>query len=263
MLVVLLFALGGCEGALSPSPPSDAAVSDLVMPDLAPPMIDWVRVDGGTFKFGCATGSYPGMVTGEWDETALTVDFMRNDVTVGEYRTCVLANACSAPRTETVAPTCNWNRIDVPEEKRSGFENHPINCISWSQANDFCSWIGGRLATSIEWEHAARPDGRTYPWGEEDAACGTTNARAWCGQIESAGTAPVGSFPLGASRDGLLDLGGNIWTWIADEYGMGREIRGGRWQRPSDGLKSCFRASAQAPDFREAGIGLRCVREVQ
>jgi formylglycine-generating enzyme required for sulfatase activity len=70
------------------------------------------------------------------------------------------------------------------------------------------------------------------------------------------GTAVVGSFPAGASRDGVMDLAGNVSEWVSDWYNRydkdpvtdpygdepsnHRSIRGGSWgyygfgQRASD-----------------------------
>jgi formylglycine-generating enzyme required for sulfatase activity len=115
-------------------------------------------------------------------------------------------------------------------------QDHPINCVSWEMADLYCQAQGKRLPTEAEWEYAARgPDGRTYPWGDDEPtakhlnACGSECA-AW-GQDNRLtltplyaaddgypATAPVGSFPAGRSRFGLYDVTGNVWEWVADWY---------------------------------------------
>jgi formylglycine-generating enzyme required for sulfatase activity len=87
-------------------------------------------------------------------------------------------------------------------------------------------------------------------------------------------TAPVGSFPLGASRWGAEDIVGNVWEWVADWYGPYVEsdqtdpsgpaegttkvIRGGAWNGSSaDWVRPSYRF-ASAVGLRSHGIGFRC-----
>jgi formylglycine-generating enzyme required for sulfatase activity len=160
----------------------------------------------------------------------------RTEVSVARYRRCVEAGACSAeglgvpvkdgePRPEW-SVQCNWGR--------AGREDHPINCIDWSQADAYCRWVGGRLPSEAEWEKAARgTDGRKYPWGDlafeaagAVANIGDAEAKRQDPELEVAEgyddgfhlTAPAGSFPAGASPYGALDMIGNVWEWTADPY---------------------------------------------
>ena len=73
-----------------------------------------------------------------------------------------------------------------------------------------------RLPMEAEWEYAARgPEGRAYPWGD------TFDPKRANIVGESDGyddTAPVGSYPAGASWVGALDMAGNVWEWVTDWY---------------------------------------------
>ena len=91
-----------------------------------------------------------------------------------------------------------------------------------------------------------------------------------------AATAPVGSFPKGASRYGVEDVVGNVWEWVADWYGPytkdeqsdphgphagdKRVIRGGAWNgsQPS-WVRPTFRYRDD-PASRSHGIGFRCAK---
>ncbi len=89
-------------------------------------------------------------------------------------------------------------------------------------------------------------------------------------------TAPVGSFPRGASRYGVEDVVGNVWEWVADYFGTyskeeqrqptgpatgdERVIRGGAW---NGGFAAWVRPTFRykdAPTKRSYGIGFRCAR---
>ncbi|HWO24829.1 MAG TPA: SUMF1/EgtB/PvdO family nonheme iron enzyme [Kofleriaceae bacterium] len=220
------------------------------------------------------------------------------EVTVKEYEACVVAKGCpAAPRTvhqdgilrvelERYSLLCNGDdRLD-----------HPINCVDWAQAVAYCRWAGKRLPTEAEWEYAARgASGQTYPWGNDPPSAGSLNAcGAECVAMRaripgSAGhssekmyeasdgwetTAPVGSFPAGASPFGVLDMAGNVAEWTADWYadyskeavtdprgaqvGETRVCRGSGWNSSAAGSSSAAFRFSRRPHYRLSGVGFRC-----
>jgi eukaryotic-like serine/threonine-protein kinase len=163
-----------------------------------------------------------------------------HEVTAHEYTACSDVGKCKRAAVEVDWP-------EITDDEREAYsalctrdaadkQDHPINCVTWQMADLYCKAQDKRLPTEAEWEYAARgPDGRTYPWGDEEPsperlnACGTECAawgRARKLELEPlyaaddgyAATAPVGHFPAGRSRFGLYDVVGNVWEWVADWY---------------------------------------------
>jgi formylglycine-generating enzyme required for sulfatase activity len=206
-------------------------------------------IEGGTFVNDHAPMAERDVAT-YWLDTT--------EVTVADYAACVTAGGpgCTTPDTETY---CNWGV--------SGRENHPINCVDWFQATAYCTWAGKRLPDEWEWEWAARgrDAGRTYPWGDEEPTCARAvmddpEAVSGCG-AES--TAPVGSKPAGASRDGVLDLAGNVWEWTSSWYDrdqLERVLRGGSWFAANTNLLRAGDRGAYGPSERIISNGFRCAR---
>ena len=152
-------------------------------------------------------------------------------------------------------PGANWLYPDGPKIDTSGIERHPVRNVSWNDAIVYCEWAGRRLPTEAEWEKAARgTDARLYPWGNDfNCSLGNFDDETWFSSTVVAGgpncdgyksTAPVGSFPQGASPYGVLDMAGNVSEWVADWYGdypTGRVVNP---QGPENGEYHCYRGDS-------------------
>lgn len=198
----------------------------------------------------------------------------QTEVTNRQYRQCVVSNACT---------------VEQNQGRRFRQNAQPVVGVDWFQAEAYCQWVGGRLPTEAEWEKSARgSDGRVYPWGNTFSGdklnyCDQNCIADWRDQDGNDGyeyTAPVGSYPDGASPYGALDMSGNVWEWVADWYdkdtyqasvyqnptgpesGKQRVLRGGSWYFYGKNL----RVANRHRDIPEAGyynIGFRCVNEVR
>jgi formylglycine-generating enzyme required for sulfatase activity len=203
-----------------------------------------IAIPGGTFNYGCEPGD-GGCYDNEKPGKSVTVQAFsmgKTDVTVEAYAKCVSAGKCSEPNTGGL---CTWGV--------SGKEQHPVNCLDWNQAKTFCEWAGGRLPTAEEWEYAAKGgESRVYPWGNNEPSASLAKFGP------SDGTAPVGSYPAGATKHGLLDMAGNVWQWTASNYDANtKEVRGGSWVDDPRNLRASDR-DRYAPADRNNDVGARC-----
>ena len=201
---------------------------------------------------------------------------LRNEVTVGQYRACVDAGACDPPRctAEDVSRgviVCNWAELR---------ENHPVNFVTWTNAQQFATWVGARIPSEAEWEYAARSQGRvqTFPWGNTSPDCTMSDY----GGCPEQGTSTVCAHPGGHTEQGVCDMAGNLSEWVADFYHDNyrgaprngepwcdggscehdrafRVLRGGGWSSVSAGIRASDR-SAVGPLSGGSNAGIRLVR---
>ncbi len=234
-----------------------------------------VRIEGGSYRPG-TPGATDDETPPSYDVRVATFELSKTEVTVAQYRKCVNDGPCTAPQTGEYCKA-EWFNWDKPDRA-----NHPVNCVDWHQAKDFAEWSGGRLPTEAEWEWAARGrnEARKYPWGSTDPTCAVAvmngNGGNGCG---TNATWPTCQKPGGHSRDGVCDLGGNVWEWVEDAYersghegiprdgtartgaaGADRVNRGGSWGVVDPAYFRAANRSRDTPDDRDDNLGFRVAR---
>jgi formylglycine-generating enzyme required for sulfatase activity len=112
---------------------------------------------------------------------------------------------------------------------------------------------------------------REYPWpGEWDPTkCNSTENRL-------SRTSAVGIYPSGATKQGALDMAGNVWEWCVNKYdqpdilnasdinksNLSRVVRGGSWGSDPEGLRSSNRSRRDAVN-RNFFVGFRLAQDIE
>jgi eukaryotic-like serine/threonine-protein kinase len=167
-----------------------------------------VFIPAGTFRMG---GMDVRSAPDERPAHNVTLDAYWMDqleVTNAMYKLCLQTGPCTAPQ-NIKSTDRRPDYFNNPE-----YKDYPVVYVTWLQAQVYCEWAGGRLPSEAEWERAARGDDwRTFPWGEDKADGLRANFNMLVGD-----TSRVGTYPLGASPFGVLDMAGNVAEWTHDYY---------------------------------------------
>jgi formylglycine-generating enzyme required for sulfatase activity len=236
-----------------------------------------VIVPAGEFIMGC----YPAPGLCDLDNEiliAVTLDNFfidRFEVTNAQYAECVADGGCTRPSNE--ASSTRPSYYSNPE-----YANYPVIPDSWVHAAAYCNWAGKRLPTEAEWEKAARGnrDIRFFPWGDQFSDCSLANG-VNMNTMEPCedDTTQVGSYPLGMSQYGAMDMSGNVAEWVSDWYqadyyessplinplgpesGTEKILRGGSWTNGWIPLQVSDRWPI-LPETSYNFIGFRCALSV-
>lgn len=149
-----------------------------------------------------------------------------------------------------------WNR-----------HSQPVVGVSWYEAEAYCAWLTAelrqqgeigenqqvRLPTEAEWQIAAHTADHAYPWSDSFDPTKANTRESSLNQ-----TAPVHMYPHGATAEGIYDLSGNAWEWIADwneeKYPC---FKGGSYHLNKDYAK--FTSRRYVPYLGNYDFGFRCV----
>ena len=288
------------------TPPTEP-VTPVVTPVVTPPCPEGMALHvGGRFFMGSDAGKAVlamARPAHKVEVAAFCIDLY--EVTTADYVGCSDKGECKRAYSDSWWPQGSMKKSDW-EKARTAFSplcnfgiegrgRHPINCVSWAQADEYCKVHGRRLPTEKEFEFAARgSDGRVFPWGDDPPSerhlngCGqecidwrkeqglSEVSPLYPGSDAYFGTAPIGNFSAGRTEAGLFDLVGNVFEWTADPFrpypksegedeppaiANNRVIRGGAFNSSEpEHTDPALRLPYDA-DAHTHGIGFRCAAD--
>jgi formylglycine-generating enzyme required for sulfatase activity/class 3 adenylate cyclase len=222
---------------------------------------EMVNISGGTFMMGSNDDPSEKPIH---QVTVAPFALGRFPVTIGEWKECVAAKACSYD----------------PD----GDPDLPVHNVSWADAQQYVRWLSGvtrqdyRLPTEAEWEHAARAGATSKYWWGSHLVAGMADCKGCGGTYDPHAPLKVGSFPPNAF--GLHGMAGGVAQWVSDCWAKDyqgaprdgssrnlpncreRVLRGGSWMHDPSYVTVSSRGNYDA-SVRYTAHGLRVARSAK
>jgi formylglycine-generating enzyme required for sulfatase activity len=241
---------------------------------------DMVPIPGGTFTMG-SPAAEPGREADEGPQHPVTLKpfWMASKAVTWDEYDLFWKTKPGPGRKEDVEPDApkDADAVTRPtppyadETWDHGREGHPVLCITWHAAMQYCRWLSFktgktyRLPTEAEWEYAARAGTKTaYFFGDDPK-----NLKDYAWFADNAGADPHKGGELKPNPWGLYDIYGNVAEWCLDRYKkdyyadlpldkpalqpvllpenlrFGNVVRGGSW---ADDAAQCRSSARRASD---------------
>ncbi|HEY0185245.1 MAG TPA: SUMF1/EgtB/PvdO family nonheme iron enzyme [Rhodopila sp.] len=224
-----------------------------------------IRIPAGGFTMGQGAREPESMPPHHVEVRAFALG--QTPVTVGEWKACVAANACS------FTP-----RMRVAEDRT------PVHNISWEDIGQYMAWLTRttghpyRLPSEAEWEYAARGGTTTRYWWGDSVGMFLANCVDCGGSQDAYGPLPVDA--LQPNPFGLYGMLGGVAQWTADCWVPNyrgapvdatpreakscekRVLRGGSFRSQHDEITVTYRGNYDAP-VRYLVNGFRVARDVE
>ncbi|MEL6672174.1 MAG: formylglycine-generating enzyme family protein [Bacteroidota bacterium] len=224
---------------------------EILSPELS---FEMIFVEGGTFMMG-----------GQ-DEEASEDEKPVHQVSVASF------HLGKFPVTQAV-----WEEVIGDNPAQFIGADRPVEKVTWEDAQRFIATLNQRssrtyrLPTEAEWEYSAR--GGRFSEGYLYAGSDKLKEVGWYDENSGSQTHAVGQ--LFENEQGLFDMSGNVWEWVADHWHdtyvgapadgsawveedstLPRVLRGGSWFNSAAYCRVSYRAW-NPPDYRGDYIGFR------
>ena len=137
------------------------------------------------------------------------------------------------------------------------YTNIPVVFVSQIVAKAYCKWKGKRLPSSLEWGLAAGQGNRKYPWGNKEPNDKIANFNT---TMTFGNPKPGDSHPLGATPEGIMHMGGNVWELTSTIVGGEVVARGGSYFDRAEVISNDYSGvySTDPLTYSSRFMGFRC-----